>query len=180
MLTTVEDQIDAFLSTLDGKGRQALESRMAFDTKSGPANKLVQRVSDLTQQEALYWEALVEAIHTICLTDLYGSIARQINHEKLGRKRFTECAVALDSYVTHACSSLTLTHKRAVYIEVLSCLIRSMQHRGQDSRWITPITICQRIGELPQAVNKAYPGYVQARLLHVIIPKDADKGRLRA
>jgi hypothetical protein len=166
-------RIADFVASLDASGLAEAETQIAYQQKTTVAS-LSNKKTDFNDAERELWEALSVAIKDECL----GSVGPpDVYLKPFGRRRFADCAAALDTYVTHACATqLDRAHKRAITVEVLRCLVRWMQSRNIADTWITPRTVCEHLGELPQAVNKAYPFYVKARLLHVIVPRAADAG----
>ena len=60
--------------------------------------------------------------------------------------------------------------------ECLRCLVRLMQRHNKGDDYIDPISVCLKIHVLPQAVDKAYPGYERSKLLHMIVPMEPTKG----
>lgn len=176
------DRIADFLSTLTAAERETLETSLAHTAVANDAKK------DWLPEEVLFWDAMCEALRTMHL-NTPGPAARDNivqGRGGIGRVKYRECATALHDYVTHACGArIDLTHKRAIYVEVLSCLIKWMRRthisKAGDAYDIPlkPSTICDEIGSLPLAVNRCYPGYVKARMLHMIVPRDADRGLIR-
>lgn len=183
------DRIHDFLSTLTAAERKTLENSLAHTAVVNDAKaSAIEAKKEWSPEEALFWDTMCEALRTMHLnTPGFGARENLINGKGgIGRAKYSECAIALHDYVTHACSArIDLTHKRAIYVEVLSCLIKWMRrtHISKDGHAydipLRPSTICDEIGSLPLAVNRCYPGYVKARLLHVIVPREADRGLIR-
>lgn len=179
MATT--NRIHDFVSGLSAKDMAELRTQMEY-------KQTTSTVPELSVDELLFWDSMCDALRDMNLTVPNAAGRYNMIHAKngIGRDKYTECAIAMRDYVSHACSTrLDRTHRRAIYVEVLGCLLKWMRR----SRWrkdgdvyhisLEPRTICNEIGELPQAVNRCYPGYVKARLLHVIVPRSDDAGRIR-
>lgn len=167
------NRIDDFVRTLSPDELRVLATKLEYNGSVATGS------ADLTPSAILFWDSMREAISSVHL-DAPGFSARErdnvINGKQIGRAVFEECATALSDYVTHACDArINQTQRRAVYVEVLTCLIKWM--RGNRSM-IRPASICREIGALPHAVNICYPGYVQSRLLHMIVPRNVDNGRI--
>ena len=180
-ITTMNTKIKTILDTLSAAEVNALKIQLDFNDSIPLQNN---NKSTFTVDELLFWDALTEAMHNVRL----GKIGSPSNYIGSGRNMITrhdltDRAIALRDYVTHACSiDIDRAHRRAIYVEVITCLIKWMRRGytdGMNGRRITPVTICQDIGQIPQAVNICYPSYVASRMLHVIVPLNEDNGRLR-
>lgn len=181
MSMSTANKIHDFVAGLSSKDLAELRSQIEYKDSVASGR-------DLTPDELLFWDAMCESLRDMNLT-VPGAAARNniINAKNgIGRDKYSECAIALRDYVTHACHArLDRTHRRAIYVEVLGCLVKWMRRArvrkdgGVYHIPLDPRTICNEIGELPQAVNRCYPGYVKAQLLHVIVPRAEDQGRIR-
>ena len=154
------DKIAEMLAGLSATERAELSNQLAYSGVATRKSANAKRTFD--ENETMCWEALCAASKNMGLT-LPGPSEEHISNldrRKITREQFAECATALSDYVKHACSGgrLDRTHKLAVYVEVLSCLIRSMQSRYRPEH-ITVKAMINEIGVLPQAVNRCYPFY---------------------
>lgn len=173
------NRVHDFLSSLTLAERADLATRMAHDDKVGAdTRQQVRAKQPWAVDELMLWDSICAALRNMHLTTINpGAMDSIVNNPRgIGRERFAQCSVAMHDYVTHACGiPLVRTHKRAVYVEVLTCLIKTMRGRYV----ISPKTVCDCIGGLAVAVEFCYPGYVGARMLHVIAPLANDEGRIR-
>lgn len=180
-LTSIAD----FVASLNDKERDELQTQLSY------RESVDTRVHDkfsLTNEENLFWSVMVEAMRDLRL-DLPGPAKEVIGttRGKLSRKELSACAIGLSDFVAYACRvKLERTHHRAICVTAMRCLIKWMLRRRykEDTNEfyyirITPQSICREIGELPRAVNQAFPGYVDSKMLHVTVPREADHGRLR-
>lgn len=164
------NRINDFVSSLSANELADLETRLAHDAVTNTKS------ARYTPDELLFWDSICVALSNMHLNSRPGGRDNIINSEQIGRAKFTECSTALHHYVMHACSArIDRTHKRAIYVEVLTCLIKWMN----GHHYVAPASICEMIGALPQAVNRCYPGYVTARMLHMVVPRAEDEGRIR-
>lgn len=179
------NSIADFLATLNDKERDELRTQLAYNDTV--ATRVTGKFS-LSENEELFWGCMLEAMRNLRL-DLPGPVPNVIGNTpgKLSRKTLSDCATGLNDFVQYACCiKLDKTHHRAICVVVLTCLIRWMKRRrlkddAKESYFIriSPQTICREIGDLPRAVSLDFPGYVASRMLHVVVPREIDRGRLR-
>ena len=184
MSVTTANRIADFVSTLSARDKAALSAQLAY------GETVVNTNTVLTADESLFWDAMGTALYDLRLDIHIGPSTVLINGKNgkggIGAIKFRECSTALHDYVTHACRTrLDRSHRRAIYVETISCLLKWMRrrrYRDNGESYFIPLSakaICNEIGELPLAVNRCYPGYVKAGLLHVVVPRAEDQGRIR-
>jgi hypothetical protein len=179
------NSIADFVASLTDKERGELQTQLSY--REVVSTRVHDKFS-LTDVEDVFWGAMCEAMRDLRL-DLPGPAKNVIGSTqgKLSRKELNACAVGLNDFVTYSCSiKLDRTHHRAICVVVLRCLVQWMKRRRYKEATsefyfipITARTICREIGELPRAVNLSFPGYVESRMLHVVVPREIDQGRLR-
>ena len=84
--------------------------------------------------------------------------------DSFGKAKYIEHAQQLESLITRAVPRFTRkTQVMAVRRIILGCLVEHMESRDIP---ITPTSILNCFGMLRMSVEKSYPGYIDAQLLH--------------
>ena len=176
------NKINDFVTSLDAQGLELLKNQLAYSEVSGDTGRGANSKTTFSVEEALFWEAMIEAL-TVSGHSWEGrseSLISNAGKTKKTRQHFTACSTGLFDYVSHACAGkLDRSRRRAIYVEVFTCLIKWMHARNWNEDYLNPNAILEQIGVVPQAVNRCYPGYAQSRMLHLIVPRAADQGKLR-
>lgn len=116
----------------------------------------------LSPEEGIVYTALME----VC--------ASKIPHSKLfetyGRKKFVEKANIILDYTRSTRKAMRRPQLQGLVTLCLKCLAKNLKARDIP---VTPRTLLDNIEHLSYAVNRAFPGYASAGMLHILVDRQA-------
>jgi hypothetical protein len=121
-----------------------------------------------TREEEEIWAILARSTPRGVLQPRYGlaDFLRDKRHG-IGRVEFAECVRQLDAFAIEARPVRHQAQDRAALIELgLECLAGDLAARGVE---INPKTLLLAMPRLRVAVDRCYPGYLEAGMLHKLI-----------
>jgi hypothetical protein len=84
--------------------------------------------------------------------------------ERMGRAKFELAMEGLQNFISDACGVLLKRPERTAVEEMaIQCLIEYLEDRDIP---VTPMILLRQMAFLPHAVDRAYPGYADAKMLH--------------
>jgi hypothetical protein len=174
MSISTTNKVSDVLSAMSPAEIAELQTQLAFrDAPTRGANAR----STFTVQESQFWNALNEAM-------LRCNVAMSAYPEayiaKIGRAHFADVAKSMHDYVQYGSRiEPDRTHAYHIMVRCLECYIRLVIAESQKNTVpVTPKRLLEEgnIGKLPTAVNRCFPGYAQARMLHMIVPRQGSEG----
>ena len=121
-----------------------------------------------TPKELATWNEICSVIPGQSRRSLSSFLKGANGNGGFGRKNYQDRVTDLDTLVERSIPALTRRPvKDAVRQEVLQCLVEWLEDRQIP---VTPSTLLNSMDSLHHAVDRAYPGYMRAKLLHRIAP----------
>jgi hypothetical protein len=174
MSISTTNKVSDVLSALNPAEIAELQNQLAF--RATPVRGANAR-STFNIMESQFWNALNEAMFR-CSVSMNAYPEAYI--EKIGRARFTHVAQSMHDYVRYGSRiELDRTHEFHIMVRCLECYIRLVLTESQKNTIpVTPKRLLEEgnIGKLPTAVNRCFPNYAQARMLHMIVPRQGSEG----
>jgi hypothetical protein len=86
---------------------------------------------------------------------------------KFGQQKFQDVVQSFHSFIDEACDQTLCAPpvRTALLCKSLECLLIYLNDLSIPP---TPLTMCQQARSIQQAVERQFPGYIRAKLLHVL------------
>jgi hypothetical protein len=134
------------------------EQRLLYDQLSFKYSK---DSAQVTPEQIAAWEAIHRAIGQTRGTQPLAPVI-----QSMGRSKFDAAVVMIHDFITKGCGLMLRKPQRMLVEEMaLSCLADYLEVLDIP---VTPTTMVKHVAQLEYAVNRNFPGYAKARLLHKI------------
>lgn len=142
------------LASLSLAERRELHAQLSYEFRGSKAG-----AAELPNE---LWDAINDALHSA------GKHRVPLNRflETYGKARYQVCSEQLDALIQRAVPKVT---RKPVVMAVrrimIDCLIAHLANRNIPA---TPTVILNSFGMLKYAIDQAYPGYIEAQLMHQV------------
>jgi hypothetical protein len=139
------------IADLSDEDQRVMYDQLAYKFSKAP---------QITAEQRAAWESINRACGKQSVQPL-GPVVTSV-----GVARFDDAIVMLHDFITRACGLILRRPERMVLEDMaLGCLADYL--RALDIP-VTPTTMLRQLGHLEYAVDRNYPGYAKARMLHKI------------
>jgi hypothetical protein len=158
------------LEELDAQDRRALYEQLHYEFQRDIDQ------ADAPDTSRAMWNVVQSAIAKFKEEDEPSRQPMSPLRKKMGIKKFDQAMRDLDQFVEKSCG---ITLRRPQQIAVTEeCLVCLAQYLKRIKVPVTPLTLIANVDKLAAAVDRGFPGYARAKLLHmVVLLKTDSKGR---
>ena len=154
------------LEDLSLADRKALYERLHFEFQGQGAE------ASIPQTSRVMWDAIQSAVARFAEDPKLPPIKvtripLAATRKAVGAKKFDAAMEYVDEFVERSCGILMRRGQRMIVIE--ECLLCLCQYIRSARAPVTALTVVRNIDKMAEAVNRAFPGYAKARLLHVVV-----------
>lgn len=145
------------LANLTLDQRRELHDRLVYEFRT--------TAPSFSEKEVELWAAILQALKLPRGQPLAPFLVR------FGKQRYAVCVTIIEELLADALPPVTRRPvMRAVQQMLLRCLISNLTARGIA---VTPTVLLSNFSRLRPVIDQAFPGYIEAKLLHRIAPMAA-------
>jgi hypothetical protein len=149
------------LESLTAADRRELYDRLTYELQRD-----AERTVPVTSR--IMWDAIQDAIEAYLDDDMPARrVPMSVIRKQIGNKRFDEAMLFVDEFVERSCGILMRRPQRVVVVR--ECLICLCQYLRSVRVPVTGLALVRNLDKLAGAVDRAFPGYAKAKLLHVVV-----------
>lgn len=154
------------LDDLSLADRKALYERLHYEFQGGASE------ASIPQTSRVMWDAIQSAVARFADDPKLPPakvtrIPLAASRKALGARKFDEAMEFVDEFVERSCGILMRRGQRMIVIE--ECLLCLCGYLRGARVPVTALTVVKNLDKLAGAVDRAFPGYAKARLLHVVV-----------
>lgn len=149
------------LDALDAQDRRALYDQLHYEFQ----RDLDQ--ADVPETSRAMWTVVQGALATYLDEKAPSRQPMAPLRKKMGIKKFDQAMKDLDLFVERSCGVVLMRPQQIAVTE--ECLVCLAQYLRRIKVPVTAMTLIANVDKLGAAVDRGFPGYAQARLLHMVV-----------